>query len=41
MFSPHVLILIICFQAKYPGENGERTPVAGAAAVCNPWSYFG
>ncbi|KAJ6855565.1 hypothetical protein NC651_040272 [Populus alba x Populus x berolinensis] len=33
MFSPRVLILIICFQAKYPGEDGERTPVAGAAAT--------
>ncbi|KAG6738822.1 hypothetical protein POTOM_058444 [Populus tomentosa] len=36
MFSHRVLILIICFQARYPGEDGERTPVAGDAATANP-----
>ncbi|CAK7323586.1 unnamed protein product [Dovyalis caffra] len=25
---------------KYLGEDGARTPVAGAAAVCNPWDLL-
>ncbi|KAJ4823037.1 hypothetical protein Tsubulata_012354 [Turnera subulata] len=25
---------------KYLGEEGERTPIAGAAAVCNPWDLL-
>ncbi|KAJ4823036.1 hypothetical protein Tsubulata_012353 [Turnera subulata] len=25
---------------KYLGEEGEKTPIAGAAAVCNPWDLL-
>ena len=38
-------ILIICLyklviQVKYLGEEGENTPVAGAASVCSPWDLL-
>ena len=25
------------FQVKYLGEEGENTPLAGAASICSPW----
>lgn len=28
------------FQVKYLGEEGEKTPVAGAAAICPPWDLL-
>lgn len=31
---------IDCLQVKYLGEEGERTPVAGAVAVCSPWDLL-
>lgn len=24
-------------KVKYLGEDGENTPVAGAASICSPW----
>jgi hypothetical protein len=27
-------------QVKYLGEEGENTPVAGAASVCSPWDLL-
>lgn len=24
-------------QVKYLGEDGEDTPIAGAASICSPW----
>lgn len=28
------------FQVKYLGEDGERTPLAGAVAICSPWDLL-
>jgi len=30
----------IFIQVKYLGEEGENTPVAGAASICSPWDLL-
>jgi len=30
----------IFVQVKYLGEEGENTPVAGAASICSPWDLL-
>lgn len=29
-----------CLQVKYLGEEGENTPISGAASVCSPWDLL-
>ena len=32
-----IYVIISFIQVKYLGEEGENTPVAGAASICSPW----
>jgi hypothetical protein len=31
---------MLSIQVKYLGEEGESTPVAGAASICSPWDLL-